>query len=57
MQCPDCEQHFAYHYILENEAEDGSEFDCPACGIALRVNVDEGTYYGAQYTQLEIVDD
>lgn len=35
-----CENYFNYHYIEDNDADDGSEFDYPFCGAALRMNID-----------------
>jgi hypothetical protein len=56
MQCPACEQYFRYEYLTENEIEPNDEFECPACSVNLIYEIDEGTYFGAQHTTVQIVD-
>ena len=57
MQCPNCEKFIGWDWLQEEEIEGNDEFECPHCDTELRLLIDESTYYGAQETTLEIVDD
>lgn len=57
MNCPSCDKHIRWDWLEHECIEANDEFECPECNTLLRYTIDEGTYYGAQHKELEIVDD
>lgn len=57
MKCPDCDGYVPWGMIEDECIEANDVFSCPSCEVALRYWIDEGTYYGAQHTSIEVVDD
>ncbi|HHY0444305.1 TPA: hypothetical protein ACVU4T_001203 [Vibrio parahaemolyticus] len=57
MQCPECEDSLDWDWIEDESIEPNERFDCPSCGVRLRYTIDEGTYYGAQYMTVEVIDE
>lgn len=57
MNCPNCEKLISFDWLRENDIEGGDEFDCPhSCASILILIENEGTYFGAKQTYIEIVD-
>lgn len=52
MRCPECES-----YVVIEDWQDDSIFECESCQAPLRLITDESTYYGAKDTYLEVADD
>lgn len=51
MKCPSCE-----HHLGAQDYENEDPFDCRNCGELIRINIDEGTYFGATHQTVEIVE-
>jgi len=51
MDCPECDRKFEIEDYTDQEP-----FDCPYCGISLRLDADEGTFEGAVKYTLVILD-
>lgn len=52
MRCPNRETN-----IDIEDWQDDTPFDCPDCGVLLRLEIDESTYRGATDTRLMVVDE
>lgn len=57
MQCPTCEYSLDWELLQDDEIEANQVFACPQCDEALRYQIDEGSYLGAQHITIEVVDD
>ena len=52
MRCPACDD-----YILIEDFQDDTAFECSGCKTLLKLDTDEGTYFGATDTTLIIMED
>ena len=52
MRCPECEG-----YISIEDWTDDTPFECPSCGVLLKLDTDEGSYTGAAQKNLLVIDD
>ncbi|MDP5253443.1 MULTISPECIES: hypothetical protein [unclassified Vibrio] len=57
MHCPACEQTIDWAFLQDDDIEANQLFECPHCEEALRYQIDEGTYLGAQHITIEVVDE
>jgi len=51
IRCPNCDRS-----LDADDYENEDPFDCRGCGELIRINVDEGTYFGAKHTTVEVVE-
>ena len=52
MKCPNCDA-----TVIVEDPSENQTFSAPCCGVMLRYEVDESTYFGATHQVLTILED